>query len=124
MKSEEQAIRQLHDTWIAAVNAGDLERLLAMIADDLVLINPEGAPMGREGFVEKFSGAHQLFHIDCRSALKEVVVAGDVAYTHSHDTLAIAPKAGGEAVHLAGYRLPSTAAKLMVAGSSPATPTR
>lgn len=105
MSPEERAIREVHSTWIDAVNAGDLARLLGMITDDVVLINPEGAPIGREGFCAKFSAAHQQLWIDCRSELEEVVVAGDVAYTRCRDALSVTPRTGGETTRLAGYRM-------------------
>jgi len=105
MNPAEREIREVHSTWIDAVNAGDLARLLGMITDDVVLINPEGAPIGREGFSAKFSAAHQQLWIDCRSELEEVVVAGDVAYTRSRDALSATPRAGGETMQLAGYRM-------------------
>lgn len=43
--SDERAIRELHASWIDAVNAGDLARLLAMMADDVVFMNPGQAPV-------------------------------------------------------------------------------
>ena len=49
MRSDEQAIREVHSTWIDAVNAGDLARLLVMTTDDVVFLNPgeEGMRMSR-----------------------------------------------------------------------------
>jgi uncharacterized protein (TIGR02246 family) len=105
MDSDERAIREAHATWIEAVNAGDLARLLTMVTDDLVLLNPGGEPLGREGFAAKFSGAHEQMRIHCGSELEEIVVAGEVAYTRCRDALSVAPRAGGETTHLAGYRL-------------------
>ena len=105
MSPDERKIHELHATWINAVNAGDLPRLLALVTDDLVLLNPGGAPTGREGFAATFSGAHQQLLIDCRSELEEVVVVGDVAYTRARDTLSVTPRTGGAATQLAGHRL-------------------
>jgi len=105
MEPDDRAIRELHVTWIEAVNAGDLGRLLSLTADDVVFLNPGGAPFGRDGFSAVFSSAHQELRIDCRSELEEVVVVGDVAYTRSRDTLSVAPRAGGQAQQLAGHRL-------------------
>ena len=34
MRSDEQKIHEVHSTWIEAVNAGDLVRLLTLMADD------------------------------------------------------------------------------------------
>ena len=101
----EQEIREVHSTWIAAVNGGDLVRLLTLMADDVVFLNPGQAPFGRDGFSTNFSAAHQQVRIDCISELEEVVVVGEVAYTRSRDSLSVTPRAGGEAMHLAGYRL-------------------
>jgi len=105
MGSDEQAIREVHSTWIDAVNAGDLAYLLASITDDVVLLNPGGEPLGREGFIGKFSGAHEDLKIHCTSEMEEVVVVGEVAYTRSRDTVTVTPRAGGETARHAGYRL-------------------
>ena len=105
MEPEERTIREVHTTWIDAVNAGDLDRLLAMIADDVVLLNPGGEPLGPDGFATRFSDAHQQLRFRCTSELEEVVVVGDVAYTRSRDALSVTPRAGGEETRHAGYRL-------------------
>ena len=105
MGPDEQAIRVLHSTWIDAVNAGDLARLLALMADDVVFLNPGQAPLGRDGFSPGFSAGHQRSRIHCVSELEEVVVVGEVAYTWARDSLSVTPRAGGEAKQLAGHRI-------------------
>jgi len=49
MGPDERAIREVHSTWIDAVNAGDHVRLLTLMADDAVLLNPGQAPVGWDG---------------------------------------------------------------------------
>src|SRR3989440_7768728 len=105
MGSDERAIREVHSTWIDAVNAGDLDRLLSLMADDVVFLNPSQAPFGRDGFSTGFSAAHQKAQIRCVSELEEVVVVGEVAYTRSRDSLSVIPRAGGKAKQLAGHRI-------------------
>ena len=105
MGPDEQAIREVHSTWIEAVNAGDLVRLLTMMADDAVFLNPGQAPFGRDGFSPGFSAAHEQARIHCISELEDVVVVGEVAYTLSRDSLSVIPRAGGEAAQLAGHRI-------------------
>src|SRR6185503_2875829 len=97
MGPDEQAIRELHSTWIDAVNAGDLVRLLSLMADDCVLLNPGRAPLGRDEFPAVFLGGHKQGRLHCISELEEVVVVGEVAYTRSRDSLTVTP--------LAGYRI-------------------
>ena len=105
MEPDERAIRQVHSTWIEAVNAGDLGRLLSLMADDAVFLNPGRAPFGRDGFSDGFSAAHKQVRINCISELEEVVVVGEVAYTRSRDSLSVIPRAGGKAKQLAGHRI-------------------
>jgi uncharacterized protein (TIGR02246 family) len=105
MEADERAIRALHATWMEAVNAGDLDRLLGLITEDVVLLGPGQAPAGRDGFQAAFTGGHREFRIRCVSELQEVVVAGDVAYTLCKDSLSLTPRAGGNNVELAGSRI-------------------
>ena len=105
MGPDERAIREVHSTWIDAVNAGDLDRLLGLMADDAVFLNPGQAPFGRDGFSPGFSAAHQQARINCVSELEDVVVVGEVAYTRAQDSLSVTPRAGGESMRLAGHRL-------------------
>jgi uncharacterized protein (TIGR02246 family) len=105
MESDERAVRELHSTWIDAVNAGDLARLLTSMTDDVVFLNPGQEPVGRAGFPTGFSSAHQRFQIHCTSELEEVVVAGALAHTLSKDTLSLTPRGEGEKVELAGHRI-------------------
>jgi len=42
--SDQQAIQDVHAAWIASVNAGDLDRLLALMTDDAVFLRPQPAP--------------------------------------------------------------------------------
>jgi uncharacterized protein (TIGR02246 family) len=40
MASDEREIRTVHSIWIDAVNAGDLARLLTLVAEDVVFLTP------------------------------------------------------------------------------------
>ena len=105
MGPDERAIREVHAAWIDAVNAGELDRLLAMVTDDVVFLNPGDEGLGLDGFSAKFSAAHRQLRICCLSELMEVVVVGEVAYTLSRDSLSVSPCAGGEETRFAGDRM-------------------
>ena len=103
--SDEVAIRGVHSSWIDAVNAGDLPRLLTLMADDVVFLNPGQEPSGRREFPNGFLIAHQSSWIHCVSEIEEVGVFGELAYTRCRDSLSVKPRSGGEAMDLAGHRL-------------------
>ena len=105
MGSDEPAIHVVHTTWIDAVNTGDVARLLTLMVDDVVFLNPGQAPVGQDGFLVGFSAAHRQSRINCISVLEEVVIVGEVAYTLSRDSLSVTPRAGGIATELAGHRI-------------------
>ncbi len=105
MQADEQQIRQIHATWIDAVNAGNLALLHTLMTDDVVFLNPGQAPLGRAGFSTNFSTGQERALINCRSDLEEVVVSGDVAYTRSRDALLVTPRANDQARRLTGYRM-------------------
>jgi uncharacterized protein (TIGR02246 family) len=102
---DDQAIREVHSTWIDAVNAGDLVRLLSLMADDVVFLGPGQAPFGREGFSSNFMAAKQQIQFCCTSELEEAVVVGEVAYTRSRDALSVSPRAGEKEAQFAGHRM-------------------
>jgi uncharacterized protein (TIGR02246 family) len=105
MASDEREIRTVHSIWIDAVNAGDLARLLTLVAEDVVFLTPGQAPVGRKGFSSNFTTTHKQVQFCCTSELEEVIVVGEVAYTRSRDALSVIPRAGGKAAQLAGHRL-------------------
>jgi uncharacterized protein (TIGR02246 family) len=47
MTDDEQAIRNLVDTWIAATGAGDLSTVLSLMTDDVVFMVPGRPPSRR-----------------------------------------------------------------------------
>lgn len=105
MGSDEQALRELHTIWIAAVNAGDLVRLLTLMTDHAMFLYPGREPVGKDEFPSGFTAAHQLSRILCVSVIEELVIVGEVAHTVSRDTLSVSPRDGGELVTLAGHRI-------------------
>jgi uncharacterized protein (TIGR02246 family) len=51
MQKDEQEIRQLVATWIAATKTGDIETVLSLMAEDVVFLLPGQPPMiGRAAF--------------------------------------------------------------------------
>jgi uncharacterized protein (TIGR02246 family) len=58
MENDEQAIRQLVTTWLDASKAGDTEKVLSLMADDVVFPVAGQPPMrGKAAFAASQSGS-------------------------------------------------------------------
>ncbi len=104
-ESEESAVRAVHSSWIEAVNAGDVSRLLTLMTDDVVFLNPGKGPLGREEFPHGFRTGHERAFIHCVSEIEEVAIFDQIAYTRCQDSLSVRPRSGGETMKLAGHRI-------------------
>lgn len=105
MTSDEQAIRAIHATWIAAVNAGDLAELQELMTPDAVFMNPGHASVGPQEFPAGFKRAQHQFQVRCVSEPRDVTISGDLAVVCSRDALSLMPREGGAALEMAGDRL-------------------
>jgi uncharacterized protein (TIGR02246 family) len=103
MGADEQAIRELVDTWMRATRAGDTQTVLSLMADDVVFMVAGREPFGREAFAAQ-SNALQGVTIDGHATIVELQVLGDWAYVRSH--IEVAMTQTGQASHRrAGYTL-------------------
>jgi ketosteroid isomerase-like protein len=56
MTDDKRAIRELVETWLTATKAGDLSKVLSLMADDVVFMVPGQKPFGKEAFAADFGG--------------------------------------------------------------------
>jgi len=103
MTDDERAIRDLVASWMAASQAGDLETVLSLMADDVVFMVPGREPFGKEAFAAMSKGMDGV-RMDGRGDIKEIEVLGDSAYLRNHLTVTMTPP-DGESVTRAGYPL-------------------
>jgi uncharacterized protein (TIGR02246 family) len=101
MNRDEQEIRDLVATWLAASKAGDLATVLNLMAGDVVFMVPGQEPFGKEEFaVRNMKGVL----IESTSEIQEIEVLGEWAWLRNRLTVTIAPPGGKPAVH-SGYTL-------------------
>lgn len=91
MPTDEEAIRDVIAAWQAATLAGDLPRVLALMADDVVFLTPGRPPFGREEFAAGFRTMAGRVAIEPRSEVQEVQVVGDLAYCVTHIRVTVTP---------------------------------
>jgi len=95
MSDDERAIRELVATWHRATAAGDLERILSLMAEDVVFLTPGRPPMrGKETFAAGFRALIQTHRIESSGTIEEIHVAGDWAFLWAHLTVTVAPPNG------------------------------
>src|SRR5919106_3004452 len=104
-QDDEQAIREMVDTWIEASKRGDLPTLLNLLADDVLFITPGREPFGKEEFAagnppESMNDIKMEADID----IKEIKVAGPWAWMRSFLKVTFTP-AEGDATKLSGHIL-------------------
>lgn len=96
MHSDEQAIRTLVDDWQAASATGDMQRLQAMMAEDVIFLMPGQPPMvGRQAFMDAFQEGLKHYRIESHGEIKELRVMEDFAYCWTQLSVTITPYSHG-----------------------------
>ncbi len=108
MTDEEKEIRLLVATWMTATQAGDLDTVLGLMAEDVVFLVPGQAPMiGRAGYATaaRAQAANGAPTFDGQSDIQELRVFGDWAYLWSRLRVVVTPPDGGTTIVRAGHTL-------------------
>lgn len=107
MQSDEQEIRQLVATWMAASKAGDVETVLSLMTEDVVFLLPGRPPMRKREFAAAMQTppGQPAPQVDGTSDIQEVVVSGDWAFMWTRLTIVVTPPDGSPAMTRAGHTL-------------------
>ena len=108
--SDEQAIRDLVATWMAATKAGDTDRVLKLMADDVVFLRPGQPPMmGKAAFAAAATtgGAPGKAppQIEGTSEIQEIKVLGDWAFMWTKLKVVVTPSGDSPPITRAGHTL-------------------
>jgi uncharacterized protein (TIGR02246 family) len=105
MQNDEQAIRELVETWLSASQAGDTKKVLSLMADDVVFLVTGQAPMRGKFAFAAAQTALADFDIAATSDIQEIKVIGEWAYMWTELSIMVTPKKGGTPVKRAGNTL-------------------
>ena len=97
-RNDEQAIRELVDTWLAASKAGDSKTLLGLMADDVLFLTPGREPFGREEFADTQDSMKNIA-MDAAIDIKEIKIIGDWAWMRSFLKVTFTPDDGNPMKH-------------------------
>ena len=80
MPADEDAIRQLVATWLDASRAGDTDRVLSLMTDDVVFLTPGHPPMrGKAAFAASLASL-ESFDLRARSEIEEIEILDNWAW--------------------------------------------
>ena len=104
--SDEQAIRDLVAEWTRATLAGEVERILPLMTEDVEFHVP-GQPVmrGRAAFEQGLRTVLASHRVESHADVRQVEASGNLAYCTTHLRVVITPLAGGEAVSKEGMVL-------------------
>lgn len=107
MPTDEEQIRQLVATWMAASKAGDTETVLSLMSDDVVFLVPGRPPMTKADFAaaSKAQSGSDAPQIDGTSEIEELRVLGDWAFLRTKLRVVVTPPNGAPTVVRAGHTL-------------------
>jgi uncharacterized protein (TIGR02246 family) len=108
MKNDEQEIRQLAATWMAATKAGDIDAVLNLMTDDVVFLVTGQPPMiGKSAYAAAAKGqaGQRAPQFDGASEIQEIRILGDWAFMWSRLTVVVTPPGSGTSMTRAGHTL-------------------
>ena len=95
------SVAAFRQAWLDAVRAGDVERLAAMVTDDVVVVHGNGRCVrGRDELKTDFLKAFEAFSIEQNVSSAEVVVRGRWAFEIAEVESRLTPQGGGESTHV------------------------
>lgn len=107
MTDDEREIRDLVRGWLQATRDGDVDTVLAMMAEDAVFLVPGQPPMRKADFAAAARAAQGAAapRIEACSDIQEIRVAGDWAFVWSHLEVSVTPPGRDRALRRAGHTL-------------------
>jgi uncharacterized protein (TIGR02246 family) len=95
----EQAIRDLHESALVALGEGDLDRLMAVYADDVISLPPgQPALVGNGAVRAMWEASLAEYDIQVIVNIEEVHVTAEWAFERGTFEMQLTPKSGGPTV--------------------------
>jgi uncharacterized protein (TIGR02246 family) len=107
MGSDEQQIRELIQSWMAATQAGDIDRVLGLMTDDVVFLVPGRAPMDKQEFaaLSRPRPGQAAPQFEGKSEIQEIQVCGDWAFMWTRLSVTVTPPGSAQPVVRSGHTL-------------------
>ena len=97
VEADKEAIKKITDDFNAAINAGNIDKLVSLYTDDAVRIPPnKPALVGKEAIRSLFQEQLDQFTVQNEGVIVDLKVSGDLAFVRGSWTSINTPKTGGE----------------------------
>src|SRR6266568_7079229 len=93
MSEDERAIRDVMARWMTASSAGDVPKVLRLMADDAVFLVPGRPPFGKQEFAAASSAMRDV-QLEGTNDIEELKVLGDWAFCISRVAVSVTPRGG------------------------------
>jgi uncharacterized protein (TIGR02246 family) len=101
--NEEQQIREIISTWISATAEGDLDRVLGLMAEDVVFLSAGQPPLrGRDAFESVSRSMAGKMRFEGQPDIQEIHVAGDYAFCWTRLHVTATPRDEGLPIRRTG----------------------
>jgi len=107
MQNDEQDIRQLVSSWMEATKAGDIEKVLSLMTDDVVFLVSGKPVMHKADFAaaSRAQSGQEVPQFDGSSEIQEIKILGDWAFMWTKLTVVVTPPGGAQPLTRAGHTL-------------------
>ncbi len=103
VEADKEAIKKITDDFNAAINAGNIDKLVSLYTDDAVRIPPnKPALVGKEAIRSLFQEQLDQFTVQNEGVIVDLKVSGDLAFVRGSWTSINTPKTGGEPLKFNG----------------------
>jgi uncharacterized protein (TIGR02246 family) len=103
VEAEIEAIKRLNDEWDAAMNAGDIEKLVSFFTDDAVRIPANGpALIGKGAIRDSFQRQFKLYSVEQKNTVEDVRVSGELGFFRGTWTSLVTFKDTGDTRNMNG----------------------
>lgn len=104
--ADRQAIATVTAQFEAAENAGDVERMLLLFADDMIIMSPHApAISGADRIAAATRKFYEAFTVAVEYSSEEIAAFGDWGFDRGTERFTLTPKSGGAPISVNGKYL-------------------
>ena len=104
--ADRQAIAAVSAMFAAAENAGDVDQMLQLFADDMIILSPNAPALsGADRIAAATRAAYESLKVQVEYNSEEIAVFGDWGFDRGTERFTLTPKSGGTPISMNGKYL-------------------